>query len=121
VKLLNDPNLALTDATVVLRRWTPADLGYDGLGFHLFYDQDDELKFIEAFEPCEPYYDGVRLLGEETRSVLDELTESGHEPVEDGSGYDFPHLGFGLYVPLGRIEAVSIYRRGYYDTIEPRG
>jgi hypothetical protein len=94
---------------------------YDGLGFHLYYDQDGELEFIEAFEPCEPEYDGVRLLGDETRSVLDELTVLGHEPVEDDSGYDFPRLGFGLYVSLGRTEAVSIYRRGYYDSIERRG
>ena len=94
---------------------------YDALGFHLYYDQNEELEFIEAFEPCEPDYDGVRLLGDETPSVLNKLTELGHEPVDDESGYNFPRLGFGLYVPLEHIEAVSIYKRGYYDPIKRCG
>ena len=59
--------------------------------------------------------------GDETPSVLNKLTELGHEPVDDESGYNFPRLGFGLYVPLEHIEAVSIYKRGYYDPIKRCG
>ena len=68
---------------------------FDSLGFYLYYDQNDELEFIEAFETCEPEYDGVRPLGDDTPSVLNKLAQLGHEPVGDDSGYDSPRLGFG--------------------------
>jgi hypothetical protein len=43
---------------------------YDGLGFHLYYDTEDRLEFIETFPPCDPTYGGVRLLKGSRRRVL---------------------------------------------------
>ncbi len=90
---------------------------YDELGFHLYYDESDRLEFIEAFEPCDPIFDGVRLLDHNLGAVLGRLGELGHSYRCHDKGYDFEGLGFVLYVPLESIEAVSIYRRGYYDDL----
>ncbi len=86
---------------------------YDDLGFHLYYDGHDRLEFIEAFEPCDPMFNGVRLLGD-LETVLRRLGELGYRCEYHDEGYHFAGLGFVLYIPLEFIEVVSIYRRGYY-------
>lgn len=86
---------------------------YDELGFHLYYDNDDQLEYIETYPPCNPMYDGVSLFGKDTKALLQELSEMGYYPVDDDEGYNFEQLGFGLYIPDEKIEAVSIYRKGY--------
>lgn len=88
---------------------------YDALGLHLYYDDEDKLEFIEAFPPCDPSYSGVRLLADELDQVLSQLAEMGHVPTRGDVGYHFDQLGFRLYSPHESAEAVSVFRRGYYD------
>ena len=48
--------------------------------------------------------------------VIQAIEDKGHKCKKDDVGCDFPDLGFGLYIIENEIEAVSIYRKGYYDT-----
>ena len=88
---------------------------YDLLGLHLYFDEDDRLDFIEAFSPCEPKFANISLLSENAQTVLAKLESLGHEANYDDGGYFFDELGFVLYAPSEEIEAVSVYRKGYYD------
>jgi hypothetical protein len=88
---------------------------FDALGLQLAFDEQDKLAFVEAFPPADIRYRGVRLLGE-LSEVTEELTTHGIVGKQDAVGYDFPEHGFGLYAPHEKVEAVSVYRRGYYDT-----
>src|SRR5437899_12990923 len=36
---------------------------YTQFGLHLYYDGQDRLEFVEAFQPCVPIFRGVELLG----------------------------------------------------------
>jgi hypothetical protein len=96
--------------------WSAADTdAYDGLGFHLYYDPQDRLEFIETFPPCRPRYRGVELFGARPKALLRRLAAVGCDAVGDGESYDFRECGFVLYVPDRTIESVAVYRRGYYD------
>lgn len=88
---------------------------YDILGLQLNYDDKDKLEFIEAVHPSNPMYDGVTFLSRQAESIQKEMANKGVETIQDDVGYDFPDLGFGIYVREDKIEAVSIYRKGYYD------
>ncbi len=87
---------------------------YENLGLQLSYDEDDKLEFIEAYPPCMPTYQGIELFGELTL-VLRQLEAAGHMLKADDVGYSCEQLGFALFAPMQTIEAVSVYRRGYYD------
>nr|WP_320010898.1 hypothetical protein [uncultured Desulfobulbus sp.] len=88
---------------------------YDIFGLQLNFDDQDKLEFIEAFYPSNPMYDGITFIGRQANSIQQEMSNKGFKTIQDDVGYDFPDLGFGVYVREGTIEAVSIYRRGYYD------
>jgi hypothetical protein len=116
----------------------PTD-AYATLGLHLYYDAIDELEFIETFRPCPIHYNHIRFftdhnsgrlvlhrmipsasqgisqLNPHLQELLTRLAEQGHVARYQDEGYYFDDVGFVLYVPNDSIEAVSIYRRGYYD------
>ncbi len=96
-------SLAVTDA-------------YENLGLHLYYDSAERLEFIEAFEPIDPIYSGIHLLGSDRTLVLHELQKIGHMHRFDDGGYFYDELGFALYAPIEPIEAVSLFRPGYYPS-----
>jgi hypothetical protein len=88
---------------------------YDTLGFHLYYDNNDLLEFIEAFNPCGVIFRGNRFLNLELSQAITIMENLGFTPILDSEGCDFKDVGFGLYAPLGTVEGVSIYQKGYYD------
>lgn len=92
----------------------PTD-AFNDLGLHLYYTENGELEFVEAFEPCTPAFKDIVLLRDDASDVAAELSSLGHQAVQDDAGYGFPDLGFGLYAPLGHVEGVSVYPKGYYD------
>jgi hypothetical protein len=94
----------------------PTD-AYDTLGMHLYFDEQDCLEFIEAFPPCNPVYRDIRLLSMDVGIVLHALAALGHASVYAEAGYTFADLGIVLFVPESAIEAVSLYRRGYYNHV----
>lgn len=85
------------------------------LGLRLDYDEEDRLEFIEMMPPAKPEYQGIHLLEIAEQNLLEELNRLGHVPVVDNAGYDFPTLGIGIYKEDDFIQAVSLYRRGYYE------
>ncbi len=97
-------------------KYEPRDTdSYRRLGLHLYYDADDRLEFIETTPPSDPTFQGVHLRDADLGRVLARLADQGYHATEDDAGYNFKDLGIGLYVPESAIEAVSVYRRGYYD------
>jgi hypothetical protein len=88
---------------------------YDNIGLQLNYDENDKLEFIEAFLPANPIYDNITFLGRQPDAVHQDMISKGMTAIQDDVGYDFPDLGFGIYVREDTVEAVSIYRKGYYD------
>ncbi len=90
---------------------------YTDLGIHVDYDEHDQVEFIETTRRCNPTYNGVEFFALELQAVLEQLSDLGISYEEDVDGYDFTEQGFVLYVPVSSIEAVAVYRRGYYDAL----
>ena len=91
----------------------------DGLGLHLDYDDKDLLEFIEVFAPLDPTYEGVHFISEPIGVVVKKLNTIGHfGKFDELGGYDFDELGITLYLPDELIEAVAVYRRGYYNNLK---
>ncbi|MCP5004142.1 MAG: hypothetical protein GY941_09415 [Planctomycetes bacterium] len=88
---------------------------YDNEGLQLNYDEDNKLEFIEAIIPSNPTFENIAFTGRNPEDVYREITEKGYLGIKDDVGYDFPDLGIGIYIREGFVEAVSIYRKGYYD------
>jgi hypothetical protein len=86
---------------------------YDTFGFHLYYDSNDLLEFIEAFNPCDVTFQGNSFLNLELSQAITMMENLGFTPTLDAEGCK--DVGFGLYAPIETVEGVSIYQRGYYD------
>lgn len=88
---------------------------FSELGLHLDYDSDERLTFIETFPPCVPTYRGVYFFDRDIQLVLANLQDLGYQSTYEHQGYTFETLSFVLYVPFEKIEAVSVYSKGYYE------
>ena len=110
----------LLNTDVVSFRKTPSEIqltdDYSGIGFHLYFDENDNLEFIETFTPCPVEYEGMRFLGIPLEQVLAEANSRGmaYEQLLSQEACFFKNLGFVLYVPEVIVEAVSIYKKGYH-------
>jgi len=89
---------------------------YRILNFHLYFDNNDELNFIEAFRKCDVMYEGMRFLNRDVEQVLSEArTKSlGYRRVPKQGCCYFDDLGVVMYVPENIVEIISIYKRNYY-------
>lgn len=88
---------------------------FEDLGLHVHYDKLYNVEFLEAFEPASVSFDGVLFLGRKVQSVIDEMRERGFRASEANGGIDFNDAGIGLTYGESLIEAVAVFRRGYYD------
>jgi hypothetical protein len=88
---------------------------FDQLGLHLYYDNDGNLEFVEAFEPAEVTFRGIRFLGRERATVKKEMKEIGFSPAEDDYGMMFSEAGIAVTAPSAVVEGVAAHRKGYYD------
>jgi len=86
---------------------------YDKLGLHLYYDDQDCLECIEAFEPMSPTIFGVSIVGGRMKEVVEKMKKLGHRPNKIDPGYEFDDLGLSFFGTP--IEGVTIFRKGYYD------
>jgi hypothetical protein len=112
VRALLGPEFRSFKKTPLAKTLTDA---YTQLGLHLYYDDQDRLEFIEAFQPCIPIFRGIELLGR-PEVVLEQLRKTGVGiPRRDSDGNFFDDLGFALYSPGDVVEGVSVYKKGYYD------
>jgi hypothetical protein len=88
---------------------------YEELGLHLYYDSDDLLRCIMAFGAGPIHYESIMLLKRPLEEVVEDLARLGLSPRYDDEGYWFHDVGFVVYSPESTVEAVTVYRRGYYE------
>lgn len=88
----------------------------------LFYNSQDRLNFVEAFEPSEITFRQFRLIGRSLGEVAAELAPLGVEFVETdfSEARHAPTHGFGVYFRGQPEEAcvicgVYVHPEGYYD------
>jgi hypothetical protein len=90
---------------------------YDELGLHLYYDRDNRLEYVEAFEPAEPEYAGIVFVGRAFEDVRNDLTEAGYAcSFMDAASVKCDDAGIALYISDGIVEGAGVYRRGYFDS-----
>lgn len=88
---------------------------YVNTGLQLNYDANDELEFIEALIPANPCYRGLSFIGRSSEDAIRDIVGMGFFVTSDDVGYFFYELGFAFYAPHEKVEAISIFRKGYYD------
>jgi hypothetical protein len=88
---------------------------YDGLGIHLYYDDEDCLEFAELFAPAVVEFQDIRLIGRSIEELTSDMRMLGYEGVPDQAGYSYDEVGLGLTVNRGRVEGVAVFKNGYYD------
>ena len=89
---------------------------YDELGLHLYYDNEDNLEYVEAFAPANPTLDGIEMLGRSSGDVVADLAKAGHMCSSmDNVSLNCDSAGIALYVPDGAIQAVGAFRKGYFN------
>lgn len=99
------------------RKVTGADEtdAFDGFGLHLYYDHLGRLEFVEAFDPADVTFRGIKFLGRDLDAVIGDMTELGFNAAELDVGIIFSDAGMALTESSGVVEGISAYRKGYYD------
>jgi hypothetical protein len=85
------------------------------LGLHLYFDPHDCLEFLEAFEPAELVFHGIRFLGRDLGAVTKDMEALGFAAIESDVGVNFEDAGIALTAPSGVVEGIAAHRKGYYD------
>lgn len=89
---------------------------YDHLGLHLYFDKDDRLNFVEAFQPAKLTFHGIELLGRSIEEVDADLRAMGHipEPLKAvDAGPTYLSAGIALTVDESVVEGVAVFGRNY--------
>jgi len=68
---------------------SPPTDAFDGLGLHLYCDDQDQLEFAEAFVPAEIMFRGIHFLGRAVPAVANDLRLLGLNILEDEVGIKF--------------------------------
>jgi hypothetical protein len=88
---------------------------YDDLGFHLYYDIQDRLEFIESFEPAILTVRTVILSERNVQELNRELALLGFSAEVTDVGFRYPDAGIAFTVSDNVVESVAAHRKGYYD------
>lgn len=87
----------------------------------IYYDDIGHAEGIELAPPAEPLFEGQPILGRPFSEVRAWLRHLDPELEIDGSGAVSRRIGISVYAPSALkepdapVEAVMIFRRGYYD------
>jgi hypothetical protein len=93
---------------------------FDDAGIQIYYDAHDVCEAIEVASPAVPILQGRELLGKPFSEVRDWLSSLDPDLEVDDSGLTAPSIGLGIYAPSAEkspddpVEAVILFRRGYY-------
>lgn len=90
---------------------------YSVFGLHLYYTEYNELEFVEMFPPAKPIFMGMNLLQEDVKNTLEILRRVDPEPKTDGASYIFYTIGISVYIEGDKLEAISVFPKGYYDNL----
>lgn len=88
---------------------------FDELGLHIYYDIEDRVEFIEAFDPALVTFRGVLFLGRSIDEVASAMSALGYSAIQTDVGLKYETVGIALTAPSGVIEGVGVFRRGYYN------
>lgn len=112
-RLLGEPSAVFAKGAGVRK---DAD-AFDAIGAHLVFDERERLELVELFFPALVVVDGtpIRPGVDSLVDVVSRLERRGHRVEPADAGANSPTAGVALYAEAGRVEAVSAYRRGYYD------
>jgi hypothetical protein len=89
---------------------------FDDIGLHLYYDTNDCLEFVEAFDPADVDFRGIRFLGRELDAITSDMKALGFSATAADVGIDFNEAGIVVTAPSGIVEGVGAHRKGYYET-----
>jgi hypothetical protein len=90
---------------------------YVDLCLHLYYDNEDRLEFVEAFDGASASFRGIQFLGRPEDDVASDLAEIGFGCVSGDVGLQCDSAGIRLTVSNGIVEGVAVFRKGYYDKL----
>lgn len=90
---------------------------YDELGIHLYYDDEDRLELVEAFEPASVSLKGIALLCREFEQVEHDLARQGYKGKPTDVGYRYNDAGIALTLQGSTIEGVAVFQKGYYEDV----
>jgi len=83
---------------------------------HVYYDKDDKVEAIEFLEENELLYEGKNLFSMSYNELLQFVNEKKLDYKEDDQDVIIEDIGIAVYAPdKRRIEAILVYRKGYYD------
>ena len=88
---------------------------YDDLGIHLYYDDDNQIAMLEAFEPAALSLNGIALLGREFDEVGPHLVKRGYKGKPTDVGYQYDDAGIALTLNGSTLEGVAVCRKGSYE------
>jgi hypothetical protein len=89
---------------------------YDDLGMHLYYDEEDRLEFVEAFEPANVTFRGVSFLGRWVTDIKSDMKSLGFSYRNTDVGLIFDAAGISITAEEGIAEGVGAFKNGYYET-----
>lgn len=90
---------------------------------HIEYDSNDLCSAFEIFDPAIPQFNGFNFLQKPFSECLSFLKLINDPSIScDDLGLNSDKYGIGLYCPHvednGRIEAVLVYKKNYYDILQ---
>lgn len=85
------------------------------LGILSYFNSKNKLEFMEFTKESKVEFDDISLFNDSFLNIVKKIEAKGYKAVKDTIGCDFESLGFGLYVPYDKVEAVSVYERDYYN------
>jgi hypothetical protein len=88
---------------------------FDDIGLHLYYDNEDRLEFVEAFDPAKVVFRGISFLGRDLRAITEDMKAIGFNSTESDVGVKILEAGIAITAPSGVVEGIAAHRKGYYD------
>jgi hypothetical protein len=94
---------------------------YEQFGLFVYYDGEAKADAFELFPPANPTFESESILGRSFREVQDWFRKLDPNLETDGAGFTSLHFGVGVYAPFAMkepeepVEAVILFREGYYD------
>ena len=87
---------------------------YDDYGLHLYYDCHQRVEFVEAFAPADPTLRHVNFIGRTLDEVVSDLLRIGFSSETSEMGCMVHEAGLAVIAPMGFVEGVSVFRKGYF-------
>lgn len=102
---------------------TSCDERYPGHDVFAYYDREGRLAMVESCSEAPdstPTLGDILLVGRLRGDVLRDLADRGYEPdQDDGVSQVFAAIGVTIFGSSDDVEAVGVFRRGYFERDAP--